>query len=269
MIEALSKQKSKNKILKDKIETLTDEKNTLAIELNEINSKFQIANEKLNKFKSDEKEAETLKEVNTQLRDEVTQLKWFKEKYEYSFTHREENFERLFKMGKYHRKKTGLGYNKVDKQNPNVSTVFVKGETSSSSENISEITSHSCGSKGNVKYDCKMKQIKRQNTKTCVNSHKDKQTKKSFHNNSINHSFSQKLNEVMKQIGHLKLQFHNHTKTVKSTENYSIKHFHQQNHNKAKSQGFGETPVTQRYIWIPKNKGLLVHIALKVVDQSL
>ena len=67
-IEAISKQESKNKVLNEKIETLTDKKNTLANELKEINSKFQIANENLNKFKSDEKEAETLKEVITQLK---------------------------------------------------------------------------------------------------------------------------------------------------------------------------------------------------------
>ena len=168
-------------------------------------------------------------------------------------------------MGKYHRDKTGLGYNKIDKHNPNVSTVFVKGETSSSSQNISEITCHSCGSKGHVKYDCKIEQIKRQTAKTYVTS----QTKKTVQNNTIKYSVTQQLNETIKQIGRLKLQFHNHTKPVKSTEIYSKKYFHQQNHNKAKSQGFGKTPITQRYIWIPKNKGLLVHTALKAVDHSL
>ena len=157
LIEALNKQKSKNEILKDKIETLTNERNILAIELNKINSKFQIANEKFNKIKSYEKEAETLNKINSHLRDEVTQLKWFKEKYAYSFTHGQENFERLFKMRKFHRDKTRLGHNKIYRHNPNGSTVFVKGETSSNSQNISEITCHSCGSKGHVKYECKMK----------------------------------------------------------------------------------------------------------------
>ena len=265
LIEVLNKQKSKNKILKDKIETLTNEKNILASELNKSNSKFHIASEEFNKIKSYEKEAETLSKINVLLRNEVTQLKWFKEKYEYSFTHGEEKFERLFKMGKYHRDKTGLGYNKIDKHNPNVSTVFVKGETSSSSQNISEITCHSCGSKGHVKYDCKIEQIKRQTAKTYVNS----QTKKAVHNNTIKYFVTQQLNEMMKQIGRLKLQLNNHTKPIKSTEIYSKKHFHQQNHNKAKSQDFGKTPITQRYIWIPKNKGLLVHTALKAVDHSL
>ena len=94
-----------------------------------------------------------------------------------------------------------------------------------------------------------MKQIKRQSTKTFVNSHKDKQTKVSCHNNSINHSFSQRLNDVMKQIGCLKLKIHNHRKTTKSTENYSKKPSHQHNSNKARSQGFGKTPVIQRCIW--------------------
>lgn len=64
----------------------------------------------LNKFKSNEKEVETLKELKSQLKDEVTQLIWYKEKYECAFTHGEKKFERLFKLGKTHRDKTGIGY---------------------------------------------------------------------------------------------------------------------------------------------------------------
>lgn len=96
----------------------------------------------LNKFKSNEKEVETLKELNSQLKDEVTQLIWYKEEYECAFTHGEEKFERLFRLGKAHRDKTGIGYIKQAKNNANASTIFVKEKGSSRTHNTSEITCH-------------------------------------------------------------------------------------------------------------------------------
>lgn len=160
----MSKLVSKNKVLKGKINSLTNEKNILANEFIEIIPKFQIPNENFMKLKNDEKEVATLRDLDTQLKNEITQLKWYKEKYENSFTHGEEKFERLFKMGKYHRGKTGLGYNKEIKHNPNISTKFVKGEGSSSNQNISETACQFYGYKG-------------ESSKTHFNSHRNKQAK--------------------------------------------------------------------------------------------
>lgn len=78
LIEIISKRQAKNKKLKEKPELVNNEKSSIAKELEEV--KLKIANEDLINFKGNENELEQLKSKNSSLNNEVTQLKWYKER---------------------------------------------------------------------------------------------------------------------------------------------------------------------------------------------
>ena len=67
LINIIRKQEAKNKVLKDSVKTLTGEINILTNDLNETNSKFQIASEYIRNHK---KKTDTLKEVITKFKKE-------------------------------------------------------------------------------------------------------------------------------------------------------------------------------------------------------
>ena len=149
--------------------------------------------------------------------------------------------------------KQDLETTKKIKKKSFVSIVFVKEKGSSCTQTAHETTYYE--SKNHPKYECKVKQNqhKRHFAKRYFNTHKEKQVKTFYHRNSINLTFSQRLNELMNQIGRLKSQLNYHANKSKSNYYVAKKTFHQLNFNDTKSQGFGGIP---RYRWVPKVRPL-------------
>lgn len=141
------------------MEHVNNDKNSLAKELENVKYELKKANEDLCKFKGLEDELELLKIQNSSLNNEVTQLKGNKEKFEYKFNHGEEQFEKLFRMGKAHRDMTGLDFYRYIKRALNSSTIFVKVEsfTSSTQPSPSQVTCYYCSGQGHFKFEFKLR----------------------------------------------------------------------------------------------------------------
>ncbi|WP_193450554.1 hypothetical protein, partial [Streptomyces plicatus] len=127
--------------------------------VNELKLELKLANEELNKFKGIENELTKVKNENSTLKTQVTQLESYKQKYECKFTQSEEKFEKLFKLGKSQRDRTGLGYNRNISHDPKFTNTFVKGESSFSSTHTSLPMSkcNYCGIEGHFRFECKQR----------------------------------------------------------------------------------------------------------------
>lgn len=97
---------------------------------NELELKLKLAYEELNNFKGIENELLKVKNENSTLKTQVTQLESFIQKYEDRFTQGEVKFEKLFKMGKFHKDMTGLGFDWNSSHNYKTVNTFVKGNSS-------------------------------------------------------------------------------------------------------------------------------------------
>ena len=127
--------------------------------VNELESKLKLAYEELNKFKGIEIELTKVKNENSTLKTQVTQLESYKQKYECKFTHGEHKFEKLFKLGKSQRDRTGLGYDRNIAHDPKFTNTFVKGESSFSSTHTSlpKTKCNYCGIEGHFRFECQQR----------------------------------------------------------------------------------------------------------------
>ena len=68
--------------------------------INELKFELKFAHEELNNFKGIGNELIKVKNENSTIKNQVTQLESYKQKYECKFTQGKEKFEKLFKLGK-------------------------------------------------------------------------------------------------------------------------------------------------------------------------
>ena len=127
--------------------------------IDEIKFELKLAHEELNNFKGIENELIKVKNENSTLKNQVTQLESYKQKYECKFTQGEEKFEKLFRLGKSQRDRTGLGFDRYTSHDPNFTNTFVKCESSFSSTHSSlpMTKCNYCGIEGHFRFECKLR----------------------------------------------------------------------------------------------------------------
>ncbi|WP_193450567.1 hypothetical protein, partial [Streptomyces plicatus] len=148
-VEDIVNLESKLTLTKENLSNAQSNIKTLELGSNtkELEIKLKCTNEKINKFNGIEIQLIKVKNENSILKNKVTQLENQKQKYECKFTQSEEKLEKLFKLGKPHGDKTGLGYDKYTCHDPKFTNKFVKGESSFSSihTNLPKTKCHYCG----------------------------------------------------------------------------------------------------------------------------
>jgi len=154
--------KSKLIISKENLSNVQSNLQTLELgtkEINELKFELKKAHKDLNNYKEIENDLLKVKNENSILINKVTQLESYKRKYECKFTQGEEKFEKLFKLGKSQRDRTGLGFDKYTSHGPKFTNTFVKGESSFSSTHspLPKTKCYYCGKEGHFRFECKLR----------------------------------------------------------------------------------------------------------------